>query len=311
MDNLHKKSKVSIGLPVYNGEKFIEKKIKSIISQTFKDFELIISDNSSTDMTPTICQNYAKVDNRIKFFRQSKNIGAVANFNFVLQESKGDYFMWAAVDDIILPNFIEKNFQVLEKNPNIVCSISKIKLFGETTDNLKPKSDDSIITKLFKKIKTNFGYLDTYPASGPYKKRIKEYLKNLPHNQIFYGMYRTDLIKKSHIRNSFLWCEGCTILNLLKFGELHVVEEVLFYVYDGGVSRKGMIAVSRQINQGVLDTILPYYRFTSWCMKNLDKKIFLKNLYFFIRINCMGIFSLFVDLLRRLGNIIKNEKQRE
>ena len=310
MDNLHKKSKVSIGLPVYNGEKFIEKKIKSIISQTFKDFELIISDNSSTDMTPTICQNYAKVDNRIKFFRQSKNIGAVANFNFVLQESKGDYFMWTAVDDIILPTFIEKNLQVLEKNSNIVCSISKIKLFGETTDNLKPKSDDSIITKLFKKIKTNFGYLDTYPASGPYEKRIKEYLKNLPHNQIFYGIYRTDLIKKCHVRNHFLWVEGCTILNLLKFGELHVVEEVLLYVYDGGVSRKGMIAVTRHMHHGILDTILPYYSFTSWCMKNLDKKNFVINLPFFIRVNCMGIFSLFVDLLRRLRKLLEMQDRR-
>ena len=305
------KLKVSIGLPVYNGDQFIRKRLESLLSQTFTDFELIISDNASTDSTSKICKEFEKKDKRIKFFQQKKNIGPSANFDFVLQESKGDYFMWTAVDDIILPTFIEKNFQVLEKNPNIVCSVSKMKLFGETTDNLKPKSDDSMITKLFKKIKTDMGHLDTYPASGPYKKRIKEYLKNLPHNQIFYGMYRTDLIKKSHIRNSFLWCEGCTILNLLKFGELHVVEEVLFYVYDGGVSRKGMIAVSRQINQGVLDTILPYHIFTSWCMKNLDKKIFLKNLYFFIRINCMGIFSLFVDLLRRLGNIIKNEKQRE
>jgi glycosyltransferase involved in cell wall biosynthesis len=308
MYNIHKKSKVSIGLPVYNGEKFIEKRIKSITSQTFKDFELIISDNSSTDMTSIICQNYAKADNRIKFFRQSKNIGAVANFNFVLQESKGDYFMWAAVDDVILPTFIERNLQILEKNSNIVCSISKMKLFGETTDYLKLKSDDSIITKLFKQIKTGIGHLDTYAASGPYEKRIQEYLKNLRHNQIFYGIYRTDLIKKSHVQNHFLGVEACTILNLLKFGELHVVDEILLYVYDGGVSRKGMIEVTRHMHHGILGTILPHYSFTLWCMKNLDKKIFLMNIDFFIRINGIGIFSLFVDLLRRLGNITKNEK---
>ena len=302
MDNLHKKSKVSIGLPVYNGERFIEKKIKSIISQTFKDFELIISDNSSIDMTPTICQNYAKVDNRIKFFCQSRNIGAVANFNFVLQESKGDYFMWAAVDDIILPTFIERNFQILEKNPNIVCSISKMKLFGETTDNLKPKSDDLIITKLFKKIKTNFGYLDTYPASGPYEKRIKEYMKKLRHNQIFYGMYRTDLIKKCHVRDHFLWVEGCTILNLLKFGELHVVEEVLFYVYDGGVSRKGMIGVTKHMHHDLVTTLFPIYPFTKWCGKNLGFRIIIKNLGFFIKVNCIGEISLVIDLMRKIKN---------
>lgn len=307
MDATYKKPKVSIGLPVYNGEKFIEKRIESIISQTFRDIELIISDNSSTDMTYTICQKYAKIDNRIKLIRQLKNIGAVDNFNFVLQEARGDYFMWVAVDDIILPTFIEKNFQVLEKNPNIVCSISKMKLFGETTDSLKIKLNDSMVTKLLKKIKMRIGHLDTYPASGPYKKRIREYLKDLRHNQIFYGMYRTDLIKKSHVRDHFLGVEACTTLSLLKFGELYVVDEVLLYVYDGGVSRKGMIGVTRHMHHGILGIILPHYNFTMWCMKNLDKKIFLINTYFFIKINSIGVFSLVVDLFRKLISIIKNE----
>ena len=297
-----KKPKVSIGLPVYNGDQFIRKRLESLLSQTFTDLELIISDNASTDSTYEICKEFEKKDKRIKFFRQKKNIGAGANFNFVLQESKGDYFMWAAVDDIILPTFIEKNFQVLEKNPNIVCSVSKIKLFGETTDYLKPKSDDLMIIKLFKKIKTDMGHLNTYPASGPYEKRIKKYLKNLPHNQIFYGMYRTDLIKKSYVRDIFLWVEGCIIFNLLKFGELFVVDEVLMNVYDGGVSRTGMLGATKHTHHSLFTTLFPMYPFTKWCGKNLGFGFIIKNLGFFIKVTCIGEISIVVDLVRKIKN---------
>ncbi len=294
--------KISIGLPVFNGERFIEKKIKSILSQTFKDFELIISDNSSTDMTSTICESYAKIDNRIKFFHQTKNIGAAANFNFVLEKSEGAYFMWTAVDDIIMPMFIEKNLEILEKNPNIICSVSKMKLFGETTDNLKSELDDSGLTKFFKKIKTDFGYMDTYPASGPYEKRVKEYIKNLRHNQIFYGVYRTNMIKKFHVQDNFLFADACTILNSLKFGELFVVDEVLMNVYDGGVSRKGMLGAAKHLHYGLITTLFPMYPFTKWCRKNLGVVNIIKNLDFFIKINLIGEMSLMIDIIRKIKN---------
>ena len=90
---------VSIGMPVYNGEKFIDDALDSLLEQTFTNFELILSDNASTDATESICRNYAKRDSRIKYFRQEKNIGALRNFQFVLDEAVGEYFMWAACDD--------------------------------------------------------------------------------------------------------------------------------------------------------------------------------------------------------------------
>lgn len=293
---------------MYNGEVFLKGKLDSILCQTFHNFELIISDNASTDKTQRICQEYAKKDNRIQYFRQIKNIGAVANFNFVLQKSNGDYFMWTAVDDVILPTFIEKNIQVLEKNPNIVCSTSKMNLFGETTEDLKSKLGDSIITKFFKKIKNDMGYMNTYPASGSYEKRVKEYLKNLRHNQIFYGVYRTNLIKKYHVQNSFLFCEGCTILNLLKFGELFVVDEILMNVYDGGVSRRGMLGAAKQMHHGLVTTLLPMYPFTKWCGKNLGSVFIMKNLGFFIKISCIGEISIIVDLMRKIKALVQSDR---
>jgi glycosyltransferase involved in cell wall biosynthesis len=95
---------VSIGMPVYNGEKYIREALDSLLAQTFGDFELIISDNHSTDDTPNVCKEYAAKDSRIKYIRQAENIGANANFEFVLQQAIGEFFMWAACDDYLESN---------------------------------------------------------------------------------------------------------------------------------------------------------------------------------------------------------------
>ena len=82
--------KLSIGMPVFNGELFIEKAIKSILAQTFTNFELIISDNGSTDSTKKICGEFLTKDKRIKFFSHEKNLGANWNFNFIINNSLSD-----------------------------------------------------------------------------------------------------------------------------------------------------------------------------------------------------------------------------
>lgn len=98
---------VSIGMPVYNGAEFIREALDSLLWQTYTDFELIISDNASTDGTGNICEEYAKRDNRIIYILQSYNKGLIDNFNFVLNEARGRYFMWAACDDIWSEDWIE------------------------------------------------------------------------------------------------------------------------------------------------------------------------------------------------------------
>ncbi|MGI0058007.1 MAG: glycosyltransferase family 2 protein [Nitrosarchaeum sp.] len=302
---------MSIGLPIYNSEKFIHKKLDSLLEQTFPDFEIIISDNASTDLTSKICEEYAKKDKRICYFQQNKNMGAWWNYNFVLQKAKCEYFLWSAVDDIILPQFLEETIKILESDRKIACCTSKIRLFGKTTDDLEIKPDDSMLKKKIKKIKKEFGYLDTFSASGPYEKRVKEYIKNMGHNQILYGVFRTNQIRQSYVTDSFLCNEGCIILNILKFGELFVVDKVLMNVYDGGMSRRGMLGVTKQMHHGLVTTLFPMYPFTKWCGKNLGFGIIIKNLGFFIKVNCIGEISLLIDLLRRLGNITRNEKQME
>lgn len=98
---------VSIGMPVYNGENYISEALDSLLAQTFTDFELIISDNASTDGTQAICEAYARKDGRIRYLRQDKNLGFGNNFEYVLDYSTGKYFMWAAHDDMWAPNWLE------------------------------------------------------------------------------------------------------------------------------------------------------------------------------------------------------------
>jgi glycosyltransferase involved in cell wall biosynthesis len=120
------KPRISIGLPVYNGERYLRQALDAILSQTFADFELIISDNASTDSTPDICKSYAAKDARVRYFRNSSNIGISRNFNRVFElSSGGEYFKWCAHDDLIAPDVVQKCVEYLDQNPEIVLCYPK------------------------------------------------------------------------------------------------------------------------------------------------------------------------------------------
>jgi len=106
--------KVSIGLPVYNGADYLEEALASILAQTFTDFELIISDNASTDRTADICRDFAARDSRIVYHRQPKNLGACRNYDLTFHMSRGEYFKWAAHDDLLAPTFLERHVEELD-----------------------------------------------------------------------------------------------------------------------------------------------------------------------------------------------------
>jgi len=106
---------LSIGMPVYNGQEFIEEAISSILSQEFADFELIISDNASSDQTERICKHLSSKDSRIIYFKQERNIGALRNFEFVLEKARGRFFMWAACDDLWSHNWTHDLLAISEK----------------------------------------------------------------------------------------------------------------------------------------------------------------------------------------------------
>lgn len=122
---------VSIGMPVFNGGKFLRRALDSLLAQSYTNFELIISDNASTDETEKICREYAFQDDRIKYIRQVNNSGSHRNFNFVLQESRGEYFMWAADDDQWDQEYVQTMVIALQKDPSAVGAYTPYQFIEE------------------------------------------------------------------------------------------------------------------------------------------------------------------------------------
>lgn len=123
---------VSIGMPVYNGEKYIRQALDSLLAQDYEHFELIISDNASTDETAEICREYAARDARITYHRQPENMGAGWNFDYVFRHSSSKFFMWAAHDDRWATNYITQCVLTLERSPNAILCCSRITFIDGT-----------------------------------------------------------------------------------------------------------------------------------------------------------------------------------
>ena len=117
--------RLSIGLPVYNGEKYLAESLEALLGQTYEDFELIISDNASTDSTAEIYRRYAKQDSRIRYIVQPRNIGQVPNHNFVVHQARGELFQWASHDDLYARDLLRRCVDALDEDPQVVLAHSR------------------------------------------------------------------------------------------------------------------------------------------------------------------------------------------
>jgi glycosyltransferase involved in cell wall biosynthesis len=117
--------RVSVGMPVYNAERYLEEALESLLGQSFDDFELVISDNASTDRTGDICRAYAARDERIKYFRLRQNYGLIDNLNNVFRLSTGEYFKWAAGDDVCGRDLLLQAVRALDEDPSTVLAWAK------------------------------------------------------------------------------------------------------------------------------------------------------------------------------------------
>jgi glycosyltransferase involved in cell wall biosynthesis len=116
--------RLSVGLPVYNGSAYVAESIEALLGQTFEDFELIISDNASTDDTGDICRSYEKLDSRIRYYRQPRNVGLAPNHNFCVEHASAELFKWAAGDDLYARDLLEKCVAALDEYPQVVLAHS-------------------------------------------------------------------------------------------------------------------------------------------------------------------------------------------
>jgi len=203
---------VSIGMPLYNEEKFIQEAIESILDQDYKNFELIISDNGSTDRTKEICLDYANKDSRIRFYSREKMTDAITNFNFVASIAKGDFFMWASGHDIRDPTFISRCLTTFKKSTSIVLCYSDaiwIDSNGHTIGHEQSDIDTVGMDKIHRlnKVFWNLGY--AYPI---------------------YGLFRKDVLKTVLPSQKVLGSDILLLNELSVIGEFTRIPESLFYI---------------------------------------------------------------------------------
>jgi|TARA_B110000495_G_C22977632_1_gene574380 glycosyltransferase involved in cell wall biosynthesis len=295
--------KISIGLPVFNEESLISKKIESILSQTHKNFELIISDNGSTDSTSKICENFAQNDPRIKFFRHNENKGIFWNYDFVLKTAINEYFIWTATDDVILPTFLEKTIDVLEKDKTLVGCISKTKPIGKFVETFSYNTNDNFCKKFYKKFRFSAMKNTIDHIQKPYCDRSRYFLK---YNSILsiFSVFRTNELKKSNpVKPSGMW-EYCWILNILEFGSIHVLDDVLWKFSTGGSSAKGCFNIYLEKHGNFIESVFPYFSFTQWCFKNKGIKFVLSNFDYFSYLLFMNNYLIMAGLLKLIQSKI-------
>lgn len=207
-----RKPRVSIGLPVYNGERFLTETLDAILTQTFEDFELVISDNASTDGTQAICEAYAARDSRIRYHRSERNRGAGWNFNRVFELSSGEYFKWAAHDDLMAPTFLEKCVEVLDRDPSVVVCYSWTRLVDEQGNELG-----------------HYEFNGKYTAntSNPFE-RFRDIV--IPYHWCFqiFGLIRADALRKTPCMGSYLSADRVLLAWLSLLGRFYEIPDYLF-----------------------------------------------------------------------------------
>jgi len=222
--------KVSIGMPVYNGEEYLQGAIDSLLVQTFEDFELIISDNCSTDSTSEISQLAVARDSRVRYVRQSTNLGAVGNFNVLIDLAHGEYFKWAAHDDVMEPTFVERCVEALDRNPTFAWCHSQssmidangnslLELLPETAEELQ--IDDSGQRAWKGHPRSGYGSPDPI-------QRFAGVILGTNWCVDAYGLFRLAMLKQSRRLLSFYGAEKILLGELSLLGAYYETPELLF-----------------------------------------------------------------------------------
>lgn len=268
--------KVSIGMPVYNGELYLREAIDSLLSQTFADFELIISDNASSDNTELICKEYASKDARIRYFRQLENRGPAVNFQIVLDQAIGEYFMWAAADDFWGSGFIRANCEFLDNNIDFIAAITN-------------SSNEGVVSTLS----------GCYPIiSDYYASRAKQFLILPGANCRFYSLYRIEILRCLRVCDfDFLGGDWAFVLELLRFGKYGQSSSSVEFFKRAGISRDPM-RLLRYFSSSWIDFVIPYRRLCLTIMQS-EVRPYLWRIVYCLQLNLGFVLVCIKTLLRK------------
>jgi glycosyltransferase involved in cell wall biosynthesis len=205
--------KVSIGLPVYNGEKYLENALTRLLQQDYEDFELIISDNASTDRTQEICLAAARKDHRIRYFRNEYNSGLAANHNRTFEVSRGQYFKWAAHDDDFPELMLGRFVRVLDDASSSVCLVYSFCQYIDEQGKLEHVDSDGIAKN------------DPWPH-----KRLAHLLRYVHMYNSIYGLVRSEVLRKTRLHGTYPGSDHVLLAELEMLGILVEIPEPLLRI---------------------------------------------------------------------------------
>jgi glycosyltransferase involved in cell wall biosynthesis len=209
---------VSIGLPTYNRAASLKRAVESALAQDFPNLELVISDNASTDETKSMCEEFCRQDSRVRYIVQPVNQGIMANFQTVLDESRGEFFMWLADDDWLDPDYVRECLAVLAKQPDCQLVCGRARYYEN--DNFRFE-EDSI----------NLIGEDRYG-------RVLAYFRQVTTNGTFYGLVRGHAVAGLKVQNK-VGGDWLVMANLAFLGKIRTLESVHVNRSLGGVSQQG------------------------------------------------------------------------
>jgi glycosyltransferase involved in cell wall biosynthesis len=202
---------VTIGLPVFNRERFVRQAIESLLNQTFRDFQLIISDNASTDSTGKICEEYARKDRRVRYFRNSENIGLSPNFNRVFSLSQSPYLKWSTSDDYWAPTMIERALEIMEADRSIVLCYPKTMLVNQEGGDSQPYEDN------------------LHLVSDNSKERFIQLLSQIGLAHQHTGLIRAESLSRTHLLGDYPGSDVVLLAELTLYGKFFEIPERLYF----------------------------------------------------------------------------------
>jgi len=205
--------RLSVGLPVYNGEQYLVEALDALLRQSYEDFELIISDNASTDGTEEICRRYLATDRRIRYIRQPRNIGAAPNHNFVFRQVRGELFKWASHDDLYGQDLLLRCVEALDEYPDVVLSHAHM----------------AIIDGAGKVIQRYHYSLATDSPHAP--ERFRSLLFTYGGDD-FYGVIRSDVLRRVTPHGSYHNAGRQFVAEIALHGPFYQVPELLYFRRD-------------------------------------------------------------------------------
>jgi glycosyltransferase involved in cell wall biosynthesis len=207
--------KVSIGVPVYNGEKFVRATLDSILAQTFTDFEIVICDNCSTDSTPQICREYEAKDPRVRYHRNERNLGPAPNYNRCFELARGQYFKWSAADDTIAPTFLARCVEELDNDPSLSGVYAAAREIDESGKELYDHD-----------FEVDLG--SASPVVRLWKYCFCDHRKN--HATEFWGLYRSDVLHQWRpTKGSFPSADRLVVTRCALRGRMPLLPDRLFF----------------------------------------------------------------------------------